>query len=109
MMDLIVFYSPDKCTMTYYINNEQAGYKIEYPFAYIKNICLENNEGDPSKPAGIVIELNHPPHFFMDSSANAQQASGPRSQPPVRPCGPRHPARTPRPLGRRHCDPAATA
>ena len=72
MMDLIVFYSPDKCTMTYYINNEQAGYKIEYPFAYIKNICLENNEGDPSKPAGIVIELNHPPHFFMDSSANAQ-------------------------------------
>ncbi len=31
-MDLIIFYSPDKCTMTYYINNEQAGYKIEYPF-----------------------------------------------------------------------------
>ncbi|SPO06960.1 related to homeoprotein [Cephalotrichum gorgonifer] len=72
MMDLIVFYSPDKCTMTYYINNEQAGYKIEYAFAYIKNIYLENNEGDPAKPAGIVIELNRPPHFFMDSSANAQ-------------------------------------
>lgn len=67
-MDLIVFYSPDKCTMTYYINNEQAGYKIEYPFAYIKNIFLENNEGDPNKLGGIVIELNQPPHFFMDSS-----------------------------------------
>lgn len=72
MMDLIVFYSPDKCTMTYYINNEQAGYKIEYPFAYIKNIYLENNDGDPGKPAGIVIELNRAPHFFMDSSASAQ-------------------------------------
>ena len=70
-MDLIVFYSPDKCTMTYYINNEQAGYKIEYPFAYIKNIYLENSEGDPNKMGGIVIELNRPPHFFMDSSPTA--------------------------------------
>ncbi|KAJ3473450.1 hypothetical protein NLG97_g10301 [Lecanicillium saksenae] len=71
MMDLIIFYSPDKCTMTYYINNEQAGYKIEYPFAYIKNIYLENNEGDPSKLGGIVIELNHAPNFFMDSPPSA--------------------------------------
>ncbi|TPX10957.1 uncharacterized protein E0L32_008163 [Thyridium curvatum] len=67
-MDLIVFYSPDKCTMTYYINNEQAGYKIEYTFAHIKNIYLENGEGDPNKHGGIVIELNRPPNFFMDSS-----------------------------------------
>ena len=67
-MDLIVFYSPDKCTMTYYINNEQAGYKIEYPFAYIKDIYLDNSEGDPSKAGGVVIELNHAPHFFIDSS-----------------------------------------
>jgi hypothetical protein len=67
-MDLIIFYSPDKCTMTYYINNEQAGYKIEYPFSHIKNIFLENTEHDPSKMGGIVIELNRPPHFFMDSS-----------------------------------------
>ncbi|ROW02797.1 hypothetical protein VSDG_01800 [Cytospora chrysosperma] len=67
-MDLIIFYSPDKCTMTYYINNEQAGYKIEYPFAYIKSIYLENNEGDPNKLGGIIIELNRPPNFFMDSS-----------------------------------------
>jgi hypothetical protein len=67
-MDLIIFYSPDKCTMTYYINNEQAGYKIEYPFSHVKNIFLENNEHDPSKMGGIVIELNRPPNFFMDSS-----------------------------------------
>ncbi|KAF7563168.1 hypothetical protein G7046_g979 [Stylonectria norvegica] len=67
-MDLIIFYSPDKCTMTYYINNEQAGYKIEYPFSHIKNIFLENNDGDPNKSGGIVIELNRPPNFFMDSS-----------------------------------------
>lgn len=69
-MDLIIFYSPDKCTMTYYINNEQAGYKIEYPFASIKSIYLENNDGDPNKLGGIVIELNRPPNFFMDSSPN---------------------------------------
>lgn len=70
-MDLIIFYSPDKCTMTYYINNEQAGYKIEYPFSHIKNIWLENNESDPNKMAGIVIELNRAPNFFMDSSPSA--------------------------------------
>ncbi|KAL1849958.1 hypothetical protein VTK73DRAFT_9754 [Phialemonium thermophilum] len=68
IMDLIVFYSPEKCTMTYYINNEQAGYKIEYPFSCIKTIYLDNPEGEPNKPAGIVIELNRPPRFFMDAS-----------------------------------------
>jgi hypothetical protein len=67
-MDLIIFYSPDKCTMTYYINNDQAGYKIEYPFAYIKNIFLDQAEGDPNKIGGIFVELNRPPRFFMDSS-----------------------------------------
>ncbi|KZZ92901.1 homeoprotein [Moelleriella libera RCEF 2490] len=70
-MDLIIFYSPEKCTMTYYINNDQAGYKIEYPFSYIKNIWLENNEADPSKMGGIVIELNRSPDFFMDSSSSS--------------------------------------
>lgn len=70
-MDLIIFYSPEKCTMTYYINNDQAGYKIEYHFSAIKSIFLDNPEGDPSKPAGIVIELNRPPNFFMDSSPNS--------------------------------------
>lgn len=67
-MDLVVFYSPDKGTITYYINNDQAGYKIEYPFSYVKNIYLENNEGDPNKHGGIVIELTRPPHFLMDHS-----------------------------------------
>ncbi|KAH6652142.1 homeoprotein [Truncatella angustata] len=70
-MDLIIFYSPEKCTMTYYINNEQAGYKIEYHFSAIKSISLDNPEGDPNRPAGIVIELNRPPNFFMDSSPNS--------------------------------------
>ena len=55
--------------MTYYINNEQAGYKIEYPFSSIKNIFLESNDGDPSQiGGGIVIELNRTPNFMMDSS-----------------------------------------
>ncbi|CAG8956405.1 hypothetical protein HYFRA_00003788 [Hymenoscyphus fraxineus] len=69
-MDLIIFYSPDKATMTYYINNDQAGYKIEYPFAYIKNIFLENGDMDSGKPGGLVVELNRPPNFFMDSSGS---------------------------------------
>jgi len=65
-MDLIVFYSPEKCTMTYYINNDQAGYKIEYHFSAIKNIFIENPEGEGGKLGGIVIELNRSPNFFMD-------------------------------------------
>lgn len=73
-MDLVVFYSPEKACMTYYINNDSAGYKIEYPFAYIKNITLESGDqapqptGAPPRPAGLVVELNRPPLFYMDSS-----------------------------------------
>ncbi|KAJ5899738.1 Homeodomain [Penicillium taxi] len=73
-MDLVVFYSPDKACMTYYINNDSAGYKIEYPFAHIKNITLETGDphpgpnGEPPRPGGLVVELNRPPMFYMDSS-----------------------------------------
>jgi hypothetical protein len=79
-MDLVIFYSPDKACITYYINNDSAGYKIEFPFAFIKNITLES--GDPqtsnnpaqsmstSRPSGLVIELTRPPNFFMDSSGS---------------------------------------
>ncbi|RAK82649.1 homeobox domain-containing protein [Aspergillus fijiensis CBS 313.89] len=73
-MDLVVFYSPEKACMTYYINNDSAGYKIEYPFAYIKNITLESGDqtpgpnGAPSRTGGLVVELNRPPLFYMDSS-----------------------------------------
>ncbi|KAH7113867.1 hypothetical protein B0J11DRAFT_141966 [Dendryphion nanum] len=75
-MDLVVFYSPEKCCVTYYINNDSAGYKIEYPFAYIKNISLENGdltanaEGASQRPGGLIVELNRPPNFFMDSSGS---------------------------------------
>ncbi|KIH92831.1 hypothetical protein SPBR_02439 [Sporothrix brasiliensis 5110] len=68
-MDLIIFYSPHNGTMTYYINNENAGYKIEYPFSYIKHIYLDQEE-DPNKSGGIVIELNQPPTFMMDCTPN---------------------------------------
>lgn len=70
MMDLIIFYSPDKACMTYYINNDQAGYKIEYPFSHIKNIYLENGDAEMGKSGGLVVELNRPPNFFMDSSGS---------------------------------------
>lgn len=66
-MDLIIFYSPERCIMTYYINNDQAGYKIEYDFSAIKSIFLDNAEGD-GKLGGIVIELNRAPFFYMDSN-----------------------------------------
>jgi hypothetical protein len=74
-MDLVIFYSPEKETITYYINNDSAGYKIEYSFDYISNITLNN--GDPasgaegaSQSGAIVVELNRPPRFFMDSSGS---------------------------------------
>lgn len=73
-MDLVVFYSPEKASMTYYINNDSAGYKIEYPFSYVKNITLESGDqapqpnGAPPRPSGLVVELNRPPLFYMDSS-----------------------------------------
>lgn len=75
-MDLVIFYSPDKACITYYINNDSAGYKIEFPFSFIKNITLDSGEpapstnGAPARPGGLVIELTRPPHFFMDSSGS---------------------------------------
>jgi hypothetical protein len=75
-MDLVIFYSPEKCCVTYYINNDSAGYKIEYPFSYIKNITLENGdpasnaEGAAQRPGGLIVELTRPPNFFMDSSGS---------------------------------------
>ena len=75
-MDLVIFYSPDKACITYYINNDSAGYKVEFPFAYIKNITLDHgepgptNNGTPPRPGGLVVELNRPPNFFMDSSGS---------------------------------------
>ncbi|KAF8243261.1 hypothetical protein K440DRAFT_562265 [Wilcoxina mikolae CBS 423.85] len=75
-MDLIVFYSPEKACLTYYINNDQAGYKIEYPFAFIKSIDLEThdvptNTANGQKQGQLVITLTRPPIFFMDSAAGS--------------------------------------
>lgn len=75
-MDLVIFYAPDKACLTYYINNDSAGYKIEFPFSYIKNITLENVElmtdphGISSRPQGLLVELHRPPNFFMESSGS---------------------------------------
>lgn len=72
-MDLVIFYSPDKAFMTYYINNDSAGYKIEYPFSSIDSIELETLDEPTSangvnKQGHLVIKLNRPPNFYMDSS-----------------------------------------
>ena len=71
-MDLVIFYSlGERPCLTYYINNESAGYKIEFPFSYIKNIVL-NPQADESisRLPGLMVELNRPPNFFMDSSGS---------------------------------------
>ena len=86
-MDLIIFYTlGEKPALTYYINNDNAGYKIEFPFAYIKNITLiengsgngngngrgsgsgEEDNGPVNRPAGLQVELNRLPNFYMDNS-----------------------------------------
>ena len=73
-MDLIIFYSPEKACITYYINNDSAGYKIEYPFAWIKNMNLLQGdvntavEGASQQLGSLVVELNRPPKFYMDGS-----------------------------------------
>ncbi|OQO14806.1 hypothetical protein B0A48_00188 [Cryoendolithus antarcticus] len=75
-MDLVIFYSPEKGCVTYYINNDSAGYKIEYPFAWIKNITLDQGdvqaaaEGASQRTGGLVVELTRPPKFYMDSSGS---------------------------------------
>lgn len=75
-MDLVIFYAPDKACLTYYINNDSAGYKIEFPFSYIKNITLENVElmtdphGISSRPQGLLVELHRPPNFYMESAGS---------------------------------------
>ncbi|GAB7347219.1 hypothetical protein MBLNU459_g3323t1 [Dothideomycetes sp. NU459] len=75
-MDLIIFYSPEKACITYYINNDSAGYKIEYPFAWIKNINLVQGEltaaaeGASQRLGALVVELIRPPKFYMDSSGS---------------------------------------
>ena len=74
-MDLVVFYSPEQACLTYYINNDSAGYKIEYPFASIKSIELETHDlplsaANGQKQGQLVISLSRPPNFFMDSSGH---------------------------------------
>lgn len=72
-MDLVIFYSPEKACMTYYINNDSAGYKIEYPFSSIKSIELETIDSPTTangvnKQGNLVVTLTRPPNFYMDSS-----------------------------------------
>ncbi|KAL7269033.1 Transcription factor [Rhizina undulata] len=74
-MDLVIFYSPEKACITYYINNDSAGYKIEFPFAFIKDIVLEPLDtplaaNGGQKQGQLVITLTQPPLFYMDSSGS---------------------------------------
>ncbi|KAK9321230.1 hypothetical protein V1517DRAFT_327114 [Lipomyces orientalis] len=90
-MDLVIFYSPSQSRFTYYINNDSIGFKIEYPFSYVKQIYVEGHaqkhkdvksepnehgtentfseENRSPEMGDIVIVLARPPQFFMESSA----------------------------------------
>ncbi|KAJ8103940.1 hypothetical protein POJ06DRAFT_293654 [Lipomyces tetrasporus] len=90
-MDLVIFYSPSQSRFTYYINNDSIGFKIEYPFSYVKQIYVEGHAQthkdikSESKELGsentyseehkgpemgdIVVVLARPPQFFMESSS----------------------------------------
>lgn len=60
--------------VTYYINAEASGFKIEYPFSSIKNITLDAGdasiaaEGATQPSGGLTVELNQPPVFSMESA-----------------------------------------
>lgn len=67
----MVFYSPSKATITYYIHAEQSGFKIEYPFSSIESITLNAGDGPDAitgtvQSGGLVVELSRPPTFSMD-------------------------------------------
>lgn len=66
----MIYYTPKKGLVTYYMQNSQDGYKIEYSFASIKTIYVEDNNGDLNKFGGIVVELNKSPLFFHVEASN---------------------------------------
>lgn len=74
-LDLLVFYSPAKSMMTYFIQANGSHFKIEYPFSSIKNIILNpgdissNAEGASNHAGGLIIELNCPPMYTMDQGS----------------------------------------
>lgn len=72
VLDLVIFYSPIKAMVTYYINADGCGFKMEYPFSSIKNITLDSGdvsaaaEGAMPRTGGLLVELTAPPSFSMD-------------------------------------------
>lgn len=67
-LDLVVFYSPVKAMMTYYIQADGSGFRIEYPFSHIESLTLDNGDNISSE-AGLIIKLNRPPIFTMDQGS----------------------------------------
>jgi hypothetical protein len=57
---------PEKCCVTYYINNNSAGRKIEHPFSYIKSISLQCGAGRGGAGCGNGGGGSHLPfHSFL--------------------------------------------
>lgn len=62
--------------MTYYIQAESTGFRIEYPFSHIKSITLESTgqsssaEIAASDDSYILVELHQPPLFTMDQGSS---------------------------------------
>lgn len=73
--------------MTYYIQAEGSGYRIEYPFSYIKNITLDVGDVATAPDGttfqsggGLLVELNRPPIFSMDQGKGGWFQCGDFSQ-----------------------------
>ena len=54
--------------MTYYIQADGSGFRIEYPFSHIESLTLDNGDNNNAE-AGLVIKLNRPPIFTMDQGS----------------------------------------
>jgi hypothetical protein len=56
--------------ITYYIQADGSGFRIEYPFSFIDSLTLDNGDShDATKTGGLIIKLNRPPIFTMDQGS----------------------------------------
>lgn len=56
----------EKECITYFFTDSDVKYKIEYPFAYIRNISLEYGDVETGKQGGLVVQLHRQPNFYME-------------------------------------------
>jgi len=63
--DLLVYYSAPQRIFTYFISNNNAGFKMEFPFSSIA--AVEFRQVDEAY-GEVTVEVKEAPHFFMECS-----------------------------------------